>query len=387
MGVSPMSGKVHKQGQVCIRTFRRLVFFFCFLPLAALAHDPFTSWTNARFKADRLELEMTLSRSSSLMLLPNAENLPSILPENFPERLPALQTAASSLFEVTAAGVPLAPRTVEVTLAADSPDIDVMFLVTYPLPTTGPVRFTALYLEKMVEEHVGTLIVTNNEGKDVGWEPLSLQTIYLEVPLPAAPGTAEAKTAPVAITPSFTTFLHLGIEHILKGYDHLLFLGGLIVACRRFRSMAIIITCFTIAHSITLALAALNIFAIPGHIVEPLIAASIVYVGIENLLRSGEEPRRRWALTFAFGLIHGFGFASVLQQIGLGKNGSSLLVPLFSFNLGVELGQIAVAAVVLPLLLALRRRPAFAQYGPMVISGLVTLAGAYWLLQRTIFSS
>src|SRR6185295_4944850 len=131
----------------------------------------------------------------------------------------------------------------------------------------------------------------------------------------------------------------------LTGYDHLLFLGGLLIACRRFSTMAGIVTCFTIAHSITLALAALDVLAIPSRVVEPLIAASIVFVGIENLVRRGAEPKGRWALTFVFGLVHGFGFASVLRDLGVGRGGHGLLVPLFTFNLGVEVGQVAVAAI------------------------------------------
>ena len=171
------------------------------------------------------------------------------------------------------------------------------------------------------------------------------------------------------------------MEHILTGYDHLLFLFGLLVACRRFSTMALVITCFTLAHSVTLALAALDAVSLPPRVVEPLIAASIVFVGIENLVRR-DEPRRRWVLTLSFGLIHGFGFAGALREAGLGSAGAPLLVPLFSFNLGVELGQIAVAAVLLPLLWKLRERPAYQRYGQHVVSAVIAAAGVYWLVTR-----
>ena len=186
---------------------------------------------------------------------------------------------------------------------------------------------------------------------------------------------------------TFWEFLKLGVEHILTGYDHLLFLCGLLVACRRFSTMAAIITCFTVAHSLTLGLAALELVTVSSRLVEPLIAASIGYVGIENLLRK-EEPKGRWALTFAFGLIHGFGFAAVLKEMGLGMGASkaSLVVPLFSFNLGVEIGQIGVTAVVLPLLLMMSRRPIFARRGKLAISAVVALVGVFLFAERILFS-
>lgn len=204
---------------------------------------------------------------------------------------------------------------------------------------------------------------------------------------PELPPEAADPPAPIIAQQgsSFWVFLKLGVEHILTGYDHLLFLGALLVVCRRFSSIVAIITCFTLAHSLTLALAALNLVTISGRLVEPLIAASIVFVGVENLARR-EEPKNRRALTFAFGLIHGFGFAGVLRQIGLGTTASSLLVPLFSFNLGVELGQIAVTAIVLPVLWKLRSVPKFARYGIPAISVVVALMGAYWLVERVFFS-
>jgi hydrogenase/urease accessory protein HupE len=181
-------------------------------------------------------------------------------------------------------------------------------------------------------------------------------------------------------------FIRLGVEHIWTGYDHLLFLFALLVVCRSFRSIVAIVSCFTLAHSLTLALATLEIVNLPSRLVEPAIAASIVYVGAENLLRRGAEPRGRWALTFAFGLIHGFGFASVLRDLGVGRGAQGIAMPLFTFNLGVEIGQIVVAAVVLPIVWQLRKREGFVRFGVPVLSAVVTLAGLYWFLTRTIFA-
>ncbi len=183
----------------------------------------------------------------------------------------------------------------------------------------------------------------------------------------------------------FGVFFELGVRHIWTGYDHLLFLFGLLAVCASFRSCVTIVTCFTLGHSLTLAAATLDWANLPARYAEPLIAASIVYVGLENLWRRGSEPPRRGALTFCFGLIHGFGFAGVLRELGVGR-GEDVFLPLFSFNLGVEAGQIVIAAAVLPIVWRLRKNEKFLRRGVPAVSALVAAAGLYWLLERTVFA-
>jgi hydrogenase/urease accessory protein HupE len=180
---------------------------------------------------------------------------------------------------------------------------------------------------------------------------------------------------------SFADFLLLGVKHILTGYDHLLFLFGLLVVIRRFVSSLKVITCFTIAHSITLAAATFSLVQIPSRVVEPLIATSIVYVGVENLLR-GDDPKGRHFLTFGFGLIHGLGFASVLREMGIGSRIGGVALPLFSFNLGVELGQISIAAVALPIIWKLRASPLFIAGWAPACSAVVVVLGGFWFAER-----
>jgi hydrogenase/urease accessory protein HupE len=180
---------------------------------------------------------------------------------------------------------------------------------------------------------------------------------------------------------SFADFLALGVKHILTGYDHLLFLFGLLVVARSFVSSLKIVTCFTIAHSITLAVATFSLVEIPSRLVEPLIAVSIVYVGVENLLR-GDIPKARRLVTFGFGLIHGFGFASLLRETGIGARTGGIALPLFSFNLGVELGQIMVAAVALPIIWKLRTSPVFVGRWAPACSAAVVLLGSFWFADR-----
>ncbi|MSP56575.1 MAG: HupE/UreJ family protein [Myxococcales bacterium] len=171
----------------------------------------------------------------------------------------------------------------------------------------------------------------------------------------------------------------LGVEHIWTGYDHLLFLLALLITAPSVRAMFFIITGFTVAHSITLSMAALGLVHIPTAIVEPAIALSIAFVGIENYWRP--PPRRRVVVTFLLGLIHGFGFAGLLIELGL--PGDALALALLSFNGGVELGQAVVVAVAMPILLGLRRF-VWWEHAVPVISGLVALMGLGWFVERIL---
>jgi len=147
----------------------------------------------------------------------------------------------------------------------------------------------------------------------------------------------------------------LGIEHILTGADHLAFLLGVVLVGGTLRALAWVVTAFTLAHSITLALATLSIVTPSAGIVEPLIALSIAYVGVENFFVA--DAGKRWRITFPFGLIHGFGFAGALREIALPA--AQVPIALVSFNLGVEAGQLGVLALVLPVLALARRSPQF----------------------------
>ncbi len=179
------------------------------------------------------------------------------------------------------------------------------------------------------------------------------------------------------------TFVPAGVHHILVGPDHLLFLVGLLLLGGSWKALVRIVTAFTLAHSLTLSLAALGIFSPPAAIIEPAIALSIVFVGVDNLVRGKGRDLRPWA-ALVFGLVHGFGFASVLRQFGLPRE--ALSWSLFSFNVGVELGQLAVVVPVATLLAVIRARsPAIGHRVTVAGSAIVIAAGAYWLVQRVFF--
>ena len=177
----------------------------------------------------------------------------------------------------------------------------------------------------------------------------------------------------------FNRFLVLGIEHIWSGYDHLLFLLAVLLVGGGIARLAGIVTAFTVAHSITLALAALKVFSLPPEPVELAIAASIVYVAAENL--SGRGADHRWLVTFGFGLIHGFGFAGVLVRAGL--SAQAAVTPLVGFNLGVEAGQLVVVAVVVPGLRLLAATRAEARVR-RALSWLIVAAGGIWAVERAV---
>ena len=181
----------------------------------------------------------------------------------------------------------------------------------------------------------------------------------------------------VSIWSQVGRFIWLGVEHIWIGYDHIMFLLALIVIGSRLGPLVKIVTAFTVAHSITLVLAALEWVALPSQLVEAGIALSIAYVAAENFwLR---DARHRWILTFCFGFVHGFGFANVLRDLGLPSQG--LIASLLAFNVGVEIGQVVIVALVFPLILWLSRQR-FHERAVQLVSGIILLFGLGWLVER-----
>jgi hypothetical protein len=181
-------------------------------------------------------------------------------------------------------------------------------------------------------------------------------------------------------------YTKLGFTHIIpKGFDHILFVAGLCLLSPKIKPMLWQATAFTVAHSITLALSMKNIFVVPGAVAEPIIALSIVFVAVENMLISQLKPWRV-ILVFLFGLIHGMGFASSLNEIGLpnGKFFTSVL----SFNLGVELGQMTViAAVFFLLIIPFKNKPWYRKKIVYGLSACIALVAAYWVVERVFMTT
>lgn len=178
-------------------------------------------------------------------------------------------------------------------------------------------------------------------------------------------------------------FVKLGFLHILDGTDHLLFLFCLVIPFRRFRGLIPVVTAFTVAHSITLIASAYNLAPdalwFPP-IIETLIAMSIVYMALENIV-GGVTVQRRWMITFGFGLVHGFGFSFALRQT-MQFAGSHLLASLLSFNVGVELGQLLVLALLIPALELLFRYVVAERMGTIILSAIVAHTAWHWMIDR-----
>jgi hypothetical protein len=194
---------------------------------------------------------------------------------------------------------------------------------------------------------------------------------------------ARAEATPVGMGQTILDYLVIGFEHIVpKGLDHILFVLGLFFLSLRLGPLLWQVSAFTVAHTITLALGILGIVTVPAAIVEPLIAASIVYVGIENVLTRGLSPWRP-VIVFLFGLLHGLGFASVLGEIGL--NPAQFVAGLISFNIGVELGQLAVIAAAFLLVgLPFGRQPWYRKAIAIPASLAIAAIGAWWVVERTL---
>jgi hydrogenase/urease accessory protein HupE len=262
-------------------------------------------------------------------------------------------------------------------VAVELDDSDALHLrLALAAPASAQVQVRVPLVARLALGHRQYLQVRDNRGRLVAEQILQADTPGFAVALDSAAAAGHRH--------SFHAFFALGVEHIATGYDHLLFLLALLIVGPGLRSAAAIITSFTAAHSVTLAMATLGVVHLPPAIVEPLIACSVLYIGVENLY--GRRWAPRWMLTFAFGLVHGLGFATVLRDLGVGATGEGAVAPLLAFNVGVEAGQLTLAAVVLPLLWRAQRQPRVFIRVTTAGSMLVALAGAAWLIQRTLMA-
>ena len=324
------------------------------------AHDAGLSALDVRVDARTISAELSIAAPDVALLAPGGE-----------------AAAASILRELTGRAVRLSVDGAPLPLVIDDISFEdgaARVRLSGAMPGSArPAR--RLVIASEVSRHLARghrqLMVVTVDGRVVSERLLDAQSGPVAMDIQSAsPSAAEVAW----------NFLGLGVHHILSGYDHLVFLAGLLLAARGTRELVVALTAFTAAHSVSLALVVIGGIHAPPSIVEPLIAASIAWVGLDNLRRG--QHGARWIVVFGFGLIHGFGFAGALMDLGVGSSAVEIGLALCSFNLGVEAGQLAVSAAMLPLVWLIRSRPRWQARLVPACSVMIVLAGGYWLVER-----
>lgn len=343
---------------------------------AARAHDQPYSWLELRLSSDHIEGTVT-AHVVDLAHECGIADPDSLLEAGFlARRTPALEAMLAARLALAADGVAITPDWTGVAAVADRRRVTFAWRAAWPHPP-GLLRIEGPLFPYDTQHETYLNVYENGTLR---------QQDLLTHERTRYDHFTGGRQGLVAV---LRTFLLAGIHHIFIGPDHILFIVGLLLLGGGTPRLLKIVTAFTLAHSVTLALATLGIVTPPPRLVEPVIALSIVAVGISNLraLR-GAGPAagdaRVW-VALGFGFVHGFGFASVLHDFGLPR--AALGASLFAFNAGVEVGQACIVGVVAPLLALLRLRdPAHAPRVVTVGSLVVALAGGYWFVERAFFS-
>ncbi len=276
-------------------------------------------------------------------------------------RYPQLRRAFARAIVVEAGGTPC-PLTLQD--HAFQPNEGVLFRLRGPCPTAFPVHVV-----------IRLTMLTSADGYNLGKIRAGgrlVEHVFTRTDAEVVVGEASG-----GVAAAFGRFFVLGVEHIATGYDHILFLLALLIVGGGLRSLVAIVTAFTVAHSVTLSLAVLDVVQLPARLVESAIALSIAWVALENLVI--EQVRGRWRITFAFGLMHGFGFASILRAMQLPREG--LVASLLAFNLGVEAGQLIVVVLTYPIVRLIERSPHRRLLVSIASAGILVMA-LWWFGER-----
>ena len=359
-----------------------IAFLFMLQSAWVYAHPPGLSSMDLSIKANSLDVKVTFALQDIEAFAPMDSDLDAEVTDAEREAAkPSIAKLLAEQLRVTIDGKDYSPSEPGQVAYDDQNNAHVEFL--YQDAPKQSLLLRSRFLAKLPDGHQQYLTIRDVNGKTLYEKMLRKNDDQFSLELESKVNSLQA-TEHSWFT-AFADFFKLGVEHILTGYDHLLFLFALLAVTHSFWPALKIITFFTIAHSITLACAGLNIIDLPSSFVEPVIALTIIYVAVENVIR-GDHPKGRQWLTFGFGLIHGFGFASVLREMGISSGETGILMPLLSFNLGIETGQITVAAIVLPMIWWINNNVKIAEKLLKGCSLSVCLMGTYWLLERTVLS-
>jgi hypothetical protein len=336
----------------------------------ARAHDADIIYAQVRrAQADGAEVRVLLTMTAStlgLLLPADADGDGTVSQADLDTRRAALEVGVWDALPLTAGGTACTRQT----HATRVRETYVELTATYICPP-GPLRQTFTVLS-VLPSNYKVVLGTYGSGESGSFFADSRQ-MSVDIPERGA-------AAPGVFTGGFTGWVQLGMKHIFEGIDHLAFLLALLLVGGTLKRVLVMVTAFTVAHSLTLGATALGFILLDEQRtrwVEAAIAISIIYVAVENLVL--REHRHRALITFLFGLVHGFGFASVLSGYGLGEQ---VVSGLLGFNLGVELGQALIVVALLPLMRLIQRRPNAHRWTVRVLSTVILMAGVGWLVQR-----
>ncbi len=356
------------------------VFFYLLLLVSsASAHVAGVTDTGIKISRDGLTLVYTVP----------ADNLKELYPVGFITPDVAMMQAIADGFVVRNNGEPCIPDT-GATRSLEAIESE-QFEFNYDchgLLKTLSIEYKLFINEEKTHENFARISLLNRTQNVTFSNNYPVHTVPVEAIVRRLAERREAGADVVESSSAFNThYFPVGLKHILHGYDHVLFILALLLLPLTLKRLLGLVTTFTVAHSVTLALSVLGIVTLPPLYVELAIALSIVYVAVETYLVSrcsGGQPadsgvwRRRLLTTFLFGLIHGFGFSFILRQMGLGDQ---ILGSLLFFNLGVEVGQVLIILLAYPLITLLFKRLGYQRCIPWP-TAIVGLAGLFWLVQR-----
>ena len=350
-------------------------------PAPARAHQGSVSYADVSIGAQAVDVTYDVAYEDWLLVLDvDSDGDGDVTTDEVTQHLPRLGASLRLRTAVIADGKPCPgePAGGGVTSRLDAKFILVRMTYTCPAPIHALQLGINLFVREHPEHRTLARIVDRTQPT-AG----ARQYVFGEgIPMLEITRDAAALREPPKRFEAARQFVGFGVEHIFTGYDHILFLLGLLLGAASFRDLLKIVTSFTLAHTITLVLATLGYVTLGVRVVESVIALSIAWVAVENLVV--REHRRRWVLAFVFGLVHGFGFSNVLREMSIPR--AVLGWSLASFNLGVELGQVAIVSLLYPAIAWSRRRPwndLLVQAASIVIG----LMGLYWFVQRALLTA
>lgn len=384
--------KLKYKSRTLFLSFISLALLLLILPSNASAHNYSASFTNIKFEKDHTEMTFSIDSMSLIELIDGID--PN---KNFKLEKSEMKEEKHHLEEIVEETLSLDKNNQEQTPTVDTmkkvkkEDVEyIEFTILFPAFSPGDTislndgfyagdSGTTNYVNLLTATYGSETSQAALQGDSRTWTIL-LTEVQQDQSGGQAQDTKQVQTndaKSTESTSSWLSFFKLGMLHILTGYDHLLFLFALLLSRQSLKQFIGTITAFTLAHSITLTLAVLGIVDLPSKFVESVIALSICYVALENILK--EKINYRWVITFIFGLIHGMGFATILKEMELPK--SNLAVALVNFNLGIEFIQLCIAIIIVPILLRLQVLSKYRKY-VKIGSVFIFILGLIWLVQR-----